>query len=1170
MLECRLSRSLRGNLFLGLLIIVAFCSFTPRNIFSQTTISTGSIIGTVTDPTGAVVPDASITITNKATGRVIRLVSNSAGTYDSGALNPGDYIVRVEAKGFQSVVIPVTVQVGTTASGNVKLQIGSTSTVVQVQASTVEVNTIQPTLQGVLTTQQIEQLPINGRNFLDLAQLQPGVQIQDGANFDPTKNGFSSISFSGRFGRTARIEVDGVDISDETVGTTTMNIPASAIQEFQVEESSLDLSTELTSSGAVNVSTRSGTNRYHGEGFYYGRWNDLAARIAPTNLFFRREQFGANVGGPIKKDKVFFFMDWERTRQDLAAPVLLGDPFTALSSSINQPFKEHELDGRLDWQIKPNIHAFYRYTYNINSDVVPFIPNTFSPFLNRNHAQDHVAGIDINTATFTNQIRYGYLRFANQITDATTGSGIYDPAPGLEIGIGGDPFCLTAGADFFCSGINFLAPQATQQHDTQVKYDGNKLSGSHDFRFGASWNHILGGGFASFLALAPSVGDNFTSADIAAAAAGPFPGGSSNPLNYPVDSVFLGNGIGFSTAIPQFGFPGGGQFDNRVQAYFGDTWKAKPNLVIDWGLRYVRDTGRDDNQLGPVPILSQFGPGLDRAPHQPDLNFAPQLGIAWDPWNNGKTVIRAGAGLYYENDVFNNILFDAPARLEKGLFLGFTPVCPNATLTLPGNPPQTIPVNGVCGQPIGTVANQIVALQHEYQAATIAAGPAANGVYIGNTLADNASTGTNLISPDFRTPFSWQFNVGFERQIHQGTVLSVDYVRNVALHYLLYYDTNHVGDARYLDKAAALNAINTTNLSFGCPAGTAGIDCAIAAGATISDYASNGLDSGGAVNGGFPGCNCAFPGINPNLGQNEMLFPIGRSVYNAMDVSLRQNVDHPLPGLRHLSLQASYSLSRYDAMATDSDFINGATDFANINHYFGPSGLDRTDQFSFGGVGTLPGGFRLSLIAHAYTALPVTLEVPPGAQREPTTAQIFQSDLTGDGTTGDVLPGTNLGSYGRQVNAGNINQFITNYNNNFAGKPTPAGMALVNAGLFTVSQLQQLGAVAPTISLAPSGQVNLGGLFTTDLGLTYVFHLSRISHRFSEEATFQPSVTVFNLTNSANYDLPSNPLSGILDGSVGSANGTKYTQRTNRVTLGSGVFALGAPRVVEFGAKFTF
>ena len=207
-----------------------------------------------------------------------------------------------------------------------------------------------------------------------------GVQIQDGAVFDPTKNGFSSISFGGRYGRTARIEVDGGDISDENVGTTTMNIPASAIQEFQIEQSSLDLSSGMTSSGAVNISTRSGSNGYHGEAFYYGRSHDLAARVAPEDLFFRREQFGGNVGGPIKKDKLFFFLDWERSRQDYAAPVQLGGPFAGLSSSINQPFKEHDVFGRMDWQATDKLKVFYRYTYNINSNVVPFIPDTFSAF----------------------------------------------------------------------------------------------------------------------------------------------------------------------------------------------------------------------------------------------------------------------------------------------------------------------------------------------------------------------------------------------------------------------------------------------------------------------------------------------------------------------------------------------------------------------------------------------------------------------------------------------------------------------------------------------------------------------------------------------------------------------------------------------------------------------
>ena len=158
-------------------------------------------------------------------------------------------------------------KVNTTASGNVKLDVGQSAQVVEVQASELAVNTEQATVQGVLTAQQIENLPINGRNFLDLAQLEPGVQIQDGGTFDPTKNGFSSVSFGGRFGRTARIEVDGVDVSDENVGTTTQNVPMGAIQESSLQQSSLDLSTELTSSGSVSITTKSGTNTLHGEGF---------------------------------------------------------------------------------------------------------------------------------------------------------------------------------------------------------------------------------------------------------------------------------------------------------------------------------------------------------------------------------------------------------------------------------------------------------------------------------------------------------------------------------------------------------------------------------------------------------------------------------------------------------------------------------------------------------------------------------------------------------------------------------------------------------------------------------------------------------------------------------------------------------------------------------------
>src|SRR6185312_13686507 len=351
------------------ILCVCFTTFSLLPAGAQSTIATGSIQGTVTDPNGAVVPNAAVTITNQATGQTTKFTSSSSGTYASGALIPGEYEVRVEAKGFQTQVLTVPVQVGNIASGSAKLTLGQSTEVVEVTGSAVAVNTEQATVQGVLTTEQIENLPINGRNFLDLAQLEPGVQIQDGGSFDPTKNGFSSISFGGRFGRTARIEVDGIDISDETVGTTTQNLPLGAIQESALQQSSLDLSTELTSSGSVNITTKSGTNGWNGDAFYYFRDQVLNAALpgASTNPF-QRNQFGGSLGGPIIRNKLFFFFDAERTKQDLIDPVLPSPPFEPLRGNFNSPFRETETIGRLDWQLS-RFKIFYRFNYDQNKSV---------------------------------------------------------------------------------------------------------------------------------------------------------------------------------------------------------------------------------------------------------------------------------------------------------------------------------------------------------------------------------------------------------------------------------------------------------------------------------------------------------------------------------------------------------------------------------------------------------------------------------------------------------------------------------------------------------------------------------------------------------------------------------------------------------------------------------
>ena len=1192
-MSCRVFSERYRSLLVGLLFAAIAVAGLAGSAFAQATVSTGSIQGAVTDPSGAVVSGAKVTITNQGTGQASTFATNSWGLYNSGAIVPGNYKVRVEHKGFQTPEVAVTVQVGVIATENLSLQVGESSQIVEVRATTLTVNTEQAMVQGVINTQQIENLPINGRNFLDLAQLEPGVQIQDGGNFDPTKKGFSSISFGGRFGRTARIEVDGLDISDETVGTTTQNIPPSAIQEFQLAQSTLDLSTELTSSGSVNVTTRSGTNSYHGEGYYGFRDQTLDADLPGGSATpFQRNQFGGNFGGALIKNKLFFFMDGERTKQDFIQPVLASPPFQGVSGGFSAPFRESEAIGRVDYNLGSNAKLFYRFTYDQSSDISAFESTAFQPLDNTTRTRDHAVGFDFTTGGYTHSIRVGYMKFYNHIATGVTSSTPFNPSSPIELAIGPDPLCInTSGVtpDVFCAGQPFLAPQTTPQSDHQFKYDGGKVRGTHIFRYGAGFNHIQSGGFAGFLADGPAVQANISDCGATCLA---LPGGNTNALNYPATFVLLGNGQGFTTEKPAFGFPGGGLGpDNRISFYFGDSWKVKRNFTVTYGVRYVHDTGRTDSDLGPIPQLDQFGPGLGNRVNNPNLNFAPQLGLAWDPSGSGKTAIRLGVGMYYENSIFNNVLFDRPARLQEGRFLATQPACNGGspvTFTLPGGTAPITP--SFCGQPIGQVQAQISALQAQYQAAAAAGGngPAANPSFIGTALSDTGpnGSGTNLFAPDFRTPRSVQMNIGIQHELHRGMVFTADYLRNVSTHTLLAVDTNHVGDARYLNTAAALAAINTTVTSAGCaPAAAAGassqaaINCYLAAApaANISDFAANGLDSGNSLCGGAPCPQAAFGGVNSSLGSNQMLFPIGRSVYNAVQTSLKDDIANPFKNVRYLNLQVSYSLSKYISQAQDSDFINNAWDYISPGRYIGPNGLDRKHQLSFGGTMDLPRGLRLGTVAHFYSPLAQTLTL----QTTGAPGGIFVTDVDGqglgdgslpngsNGPLGGVLPGTNLGSFGRSVTAANLNNVISNYNQNFAGKATPAGQELIADSLVTQSQLVALGAVMPNVNPAPVNEAANTWLRDLDASLSW-------GYKIKDRVEIRPGVTFFNALNFANFDGPKNTLSGVLSTAgtapvLGSVNGTPGKQPDSlRTGLGSGVFGLGSPRVLEFSLKITF
>jgi hypothetical protein len=597
-----------------------------------------------------------------------------------------------------------------------------------------------------------------------------------------------------------------------------------------------------------------------------------------------------------------------------------------------------------------------------------------------------------------------------------------------------------------------------------------------------------------------------------------------------------------------------------------------------------------------------WGPGLGNRVKNPDNNYGPQVGFAWDPGKNGKTVIRGGAGLYYENYIFNNTLFDRPNKLAKGLFFGLGELDCTApggpgTVSFDVSPTQTVTsvngvdlATGVCQQPMSVAGPLVFQLQQEYQAATAALGPQANGNFVGSDLTLNTHIVGPAFDPNFRTARSYQMNLGMQRQIGKG-VLSVDYVRNVSLHFQQAVDVNHVGDSRYLNKAAALNAISVTTGTTVTDAASAqaAVDAYIAGGggsASIDDFAANGLDSTlayalgspAAVFGATPDTWAAFGGVNPNLGVGEFNFPNGRSVYNGLQSSYKQQVSNPMRGLTGLDLTVSYTLSRFKGTGgSDQNFSPLAWDFRNPTGFFGPTALDRTHQFKFGVTFDVAHrGPRFSVIGNFASPAPTTLQLAsPGGTTG--TGEIFRSDLTGDGTVEDLFPinGGTVGQPGqfmRGVNASSMTQAISKWNTNQAGTPTPAGQALIDSGLFRLDQLQALGGVKQVLAAPPAGQA--GNSIYKEVSTVLSWPI-KIKERF----TIEPSISAFNVFNFANFGR----LTGFIDtgvGAGGSVTGTLSSHKSNnpniadlnsvRTGTGSGVFAVGASRQVEFGLRLTF
>jgi hypothetical protein len=782
--------------------------FGAQQISAQSQASTGQLAGSVRDSTGAAIANATVKVVNTKTGLEQSATTNENGLFRIVLLPPSTYDVTAEAANFAKTTLNnIAVNVGQTADINLTLGVGGVSEAITVTADAIQTTTSQP--DALFNETAINNLPINGRRFQDFVQLTPMALIE------PSRN---QISLSGQRGINSNINIDGADYNQPFFGgirggersNNAYTIPQEAIQEFQVVAAGYTPEFGRSTGGIVNVLTKSGTNGYHGSAFYLHRdkvfarntdyfqafEQDLVARginqevtPAPT-----QQQWGGSVGGPLIKDKMFFFGAYEQQRvrqsravyfqslRQLTTAQVNGlsansrrsyDNYLSLEQPFNQTNDAITFLGRFDYQISSANRFNIRYNYSenegLNANATGDAPDpvTNRALSNNGTEKDnsHTVVGQLNSFFFTNLVNELRVQYSREQRPRIANS--FDTNVGTAIGEYGNR--------------NFLS---TTQFDWRLQIADNLtyIVGNHTTKFGMEFNHVFVNQtfgfnqFGRFFLNSTNVNNAAGVTQILDLISG---GPTGRPYDDPVRGRFTQQ---FGNLLAEFA-------TDEFALFAQDSWRVRPNFTLNYGLRWEAQflPQPEANNQTMVDLVRNYrsliGNGLSVDPTIfPDLTnqIAPRVGFAWDPKGSGKTVIRVNTGIYYAR---------TPLLLLAGPFNNFRTPPGDLSVTLPFTLPSNWTPTAGCATRTAcdSLYEQLTLIGYNFGSlrplslTDISNVAQRSGVAFNPQLLPGAAPIT--LANDFKNPKSFQANGGIEHEVFNGFTVGFDvnYVNTVHL-----------------------------------------------------------------------------------------------------------------------------------------------------------------------------------------------------------------------------------------------------------------------------------------------------------------------------------------------------------------------------------------------------